>query len=503
MQPIGYRQLIERFGLTVLPPDQASFLLTSGHRKTRLTEGFREEYYPPRNDPGAAWTDQLTFALKHEGVNLEVLAALFQVVPVAELTAWVEAAPTSRYTRVAWFLYEWLTGNRLPLPDLKQGNYVPVLNPESHYALAKGKGAAAVQRQRVENNLPGPREYCPLIRRTEKLKQFEALQLDQLAITQVKRFPAEQVYRASQYLYIKETKSSYAIEHLTPDQRRTARFVALLQQAGGMECVAEPALVRLQNAIVEERYAAKRFRDFQNYVGQSLGPARELVHYIPPKPTDLPALMAGWATCVQALEQGGVHPVVTATVAGFGFVFLHPFDDGNGRLHRFLIHHALAAGRFGPPGLLFPVSATMLKQINRYDAALEAYSKKIGREVEYRLEEQGNLAVTNETAAFYRYPDLTTQAEALFSFIEDTIHTELVAELEYLAVFDQARRDLRQAVDMPDRRLDLFLRVCLQGKGALSKNKRAQFQELTDTECTQMETIVRAAIVALPAATTE
>jgi hypothetical protein len=246
--------------------------------------------------------------------------------------------------------------------------------------------------------------------------------------------------------------------------------------------------------MVDERYAAHTFRDFQNYVGQSLGPARELVHYVPPKPEGLHSLMDGWMACCRNMQANGIHPVVTATVAGFGFVFLHPFEDGNGRLHRFLIHQALVAGKFSPSGAVFPVSATMLKQKSRYDAALEVYSKEIGRHVEYRLDDQGKMTVVNETAAFYRYPDLTAQVEALFGFIEDTISTELVAELEYLAVFENARRLMLGVVDMPDRRLDLFLRTCLQGKGRLSRNKRALFKELTDSECLQLQKIVQDAI---------
>ncbi|MSR83412.1 MAG: Fic family protein [Candidatus Latescibacteria bacterium] len=281
------------------------------------------------------------------------------------------------------------------------------------------------------------------------------------------------------------------------DQRRTARFVALLQQAGRQDCFTAQALMQLQRVIVDERYAASGFRDFQNYVGQSLGPARELIHYVPPKPEDLPALMEGWMTTCRALQAGGVHPVVTAAVAGFGLVFLHPFEDGNGRLHRFLLHHALAAGQFSPAGVIFPVSATMLRQRPRYDAALEVCSREVSLLVEYELDDQGVMRVRGETARFYRYPDLTAQAEALFGFIQDTLRTEMVAELEYLEVFDTARQGLRAVVDMPDRRLELLLRLCMQGKGRLSKAKREQFPELTDAECRQMETIVQAAIVEL------
>ena len=499
MKLLGYAELIRRFGLDVLKPTGISHLLERGHRRSQIMEGRREEFYPPRDNPGPAWTDQLLFALRQEGINLEVLAAVFRAAPKAELTAWIRSVPTSRYARRAWFLYEWLLDSKLRLPDLTQGNYAPVLEEDEYYALPHAGTTRHVRRQRVINNLPGTRDYCPLVRRTAELKACEALKLDEQATAQVSRFPAELVYRATQYLYLKETKSSYAIEHLSVEQRRTARFVALLQQAGGLECFAKAELIRLQNAIVEERYAARAFRDFQNYVGQSLGPARELVHYVPPKAEDLPALMDGWMSCCRNMQDSGVHPVVTATVAGFGFVFLHPFEDGNGRLHRFLVHHVLAAGNFGPAGVVFPVSATMLKQRPRYDTALEVYSKEIGRHVEYRLNEHGNMEVTNPTVTFYRYPDLTAQTEALFGFISETLQTEMVAELEYLSALDTARQRMREVVDMPDQRLNLFLRVCLQGKGHLSKGKRGLFAELAERECKRMERIVQQAIKHLPA----
>ena len=494
LKAIGYKALIERFRLDVLTPTVASYLLERGERRTKLDDGMREEYYPPRYDPGKEWTAQLLFALKHEGVNLEVLAALFGTASETEFTAWVASAPTSRYARVAWFLFEWLTGRKLSLPDLKQGNYVAILDPDQYHAFIKDKGAVTVRRQRVLNNLPGTPAYCPLVRRSKVLEAFIAQRLDQQARRRLAHFPEEVIRRAAQYLFLKETKSSYAIEHLEPDQRRTARFVELLRHAGRTDCFTEAGLVALQKQIVDERYAAGGFRDFQNFVGQSLGPGRELVHYVPPRPHDLRSLMQGWMTCCPRMLDSGTHPVVAATVAGFGFVFLHPFEDGNGRLHRFMLHHVLATTGFTPEGVLFPVSVLMLKQLPRYDTALESWSRPLLQHVEHKFNSTGEIRVLNETAAFYRYPDMTWLTEQMFAFIRDTLETEFAAELDYLAVFDEARRHMRDVVDMPDARLDSFIRLCLQGGGRLSKGKRGRFNELKDSEVARLEKLVARAM---------
>lgn len=495
MKSIGYQRLVEMFALETLGLPRVSWLKPKGsERITRFEGGKEEEIYPPRYDPGDGWQGNLQFALKHEGVNLEVLSALFRELPIDEFTRWIKTAPLSRYIRIAWFLHEWFGGEKIKVRDLTQGNYLPVLDESRFYAITDRAGQVSVRRQRIINNLPGSPEYCPTIRRTAALSRFEAKRLDQRASTAMGRYPKELLRRASRFLYIKETKSSFAIEKLEPDQKRTGRFVNLLEEAGRLDCYSERELVRLQNEIVEARYAEKKFRDFQNYVGQSLGITREIIHFIPPKTEDLEGLMSGWIRSCKRIESGGIHPVVTAAAAGFGFVYLHPFEDGNGRLHRFLIQHALAAGGFGPKGVLFPVSATILNQLDRYDAALEIFSKPLMERVEYRLDAKGRMRVLNETARFYRYPDLTGQAEALFGFIEDTIDKEMVAELDYLTIFDEARIRIREVVDMPDRRMDLFLRICLAGRGRISKAKRDQFKELDDSELARMERIVREAM---------
>lgn len=410
----------------------------------------------------------------------------------------MRCTPTGRYARLAWFLFEWLTGQILPLPDLDQGNCILVVDPGQYLSVSAPAETRRVRRQRVLDNLPGTPAYCPLVRRTAALDACIAERLDERVRRVLGRYPAEIVARAAQYLFIKETKSSYQIERLEPDQRRTARFVELLRQAGNVACATEEELTALQRLIVDPRYAAAGFRDSQNYVGHSLGPGRELVHYVPPKPEDVASLMPGWQACSARLATGNTHPVVAAAVLGFGFVFIHPFEDGNGRLHRFLIHHALAVRGFTPEGVIFPISAVMLRDRARYDAALEWYSREVMQHVEYKMSEADELTVLNETALHYRYPDLTHVTEELFAFVRDTVEREFTTELEYLVVFDLARQMLADVVDMPDGRLDLFIRLVLQGNGRLSRKKRSGFLELTDDEVARMESVIRSAVAQLP-----
>jgi len=494
MKATGYQALISRFSLQAVPPHCCSWIYGKSERLTQQNDDSVEEYYSLRYDPGEGWEAELGFALRHEGVELGILAAFFAVLEPEDLVSWINTSPTGRYTRLAWYLYELLTGTRLSLPDLEQGNYVAVLDPVAYYCMPGFR----VRRQRVLDNLLGVRDWCPTVRRTRNLDNFAAQDLAGKAAERLRRYPESLLTRASTYLYTRETKSSFALEQLEPDTRRAAVFVALLRQAGTRSFLSQEALVQLQRSIVDARYADDSYRHDQNYVGESLGPNRELVHYVPPRPQELEALMDGLIAACSKMVDSDVDPVVTAAVEGFGFVFLHPFGDGNGRIHRFLIHHVLARRGFVPPGLIFPVSAAMLRNRRHYDEILERYSRAFMPWIDYILDDRGAMTVRNDTSAFYRYPDLTLQAEALYGFVRDTIDCELVAELDFLVAYDAVKRRMVTVVDMPDRRADLFIRLCLQGKGRLSKTRRDQFPELTDTELEQLESIVTEEITTLP-----
>lgn len=487
----GYGALLQKYGLDVVPHWHRSFVDAGSARRIETDSGTTEETYPSKYWPGDGLGDHLEFALKYDGVNLSILDSLFLVISQAEFLEYVNSRPTGKYARRLWFLFEFLTGTALPLDDLKQGNYVDLLEVDQYFTITPTR---KVRRQRINDNLLGEAGFCPTIRKTETLLRFQDADLTERCKKVVSGYSPELLRRALSYLYTKETRSSFEIEHIKPNSTRTERFIAMLQLAEKEDFCEKSHLLDLQNRIVDPRFKDSDYRTDQNYVGESVAWQREKVHFVCPKPEDVPTLMGGLIAAHERMEQGGVPPVIHAAAVAYGFVFLHPFEDGNGRIHRFLIHNILAQQGFTPEGIMFPVSSSMLKNPSDYDASLEAFSRPLMPLIEYSLDEQGRMTVENETSRWYAYIDMTPQAEALYKFIEHTIDTELVEELSFLAKYEETKTAIQDIVDMPDRKIDLFIRFCLQNNGRLSARKHSsQFDALTDEEVTAMEKAIQAA----------
>lgn len=483
---IGLRRLIDEFGLAVVLPAVRSEAIR-GARKTRIADGQILEQYPLSYAPKDLF-GHLRFAMRYEPIDLQVLDALFEKIDRREFETWVKEEPVGQYTRRAWYLYEFLTRQTLDVPDVPPTGNVPILDPKLHIT---GPGVR-VRRQRVVDNLLGTRAYCPTIRRTDRLNTAIEQQLGEEAKKILEGVEPTLLARAVHYLFTKETKSSFAIEGEVPSTDRTLRFVAALGKADDFRISDKQAFIDLQNSIVDPRYAQKDWRTIQNYVGQTTSNFTEIVHFVCPKPADVADLMNGWMEAVARIEDGAIDPVCAATITGFGFVFLHPFEDGNGRIHRFLIHHSLSKLKFAPQGILFPVSAAMLRDPKAYDNALNAFSGKIMPYIQYEMDDQQRLTVLNSTARLYRYFDATPQVEYLYDAVAETIRKDLREEIEFLEVFDKAMAKLQKIVDMPQARSSLLVRLVLQNHGRLSGKKRRQFAELSDDEIAQIEEAIRA-----------
>jgi hypothetical protein len=308
-------------------------------------------------------------------------------------------------------------------------------------------------------------------------------------------FPPDIFYRAVSYLYTKETRSSYLIEQEQPSPERTARFISLLEKAGEeptARLMQEQFLTHLQNETVDLRFSATGYRNFQNYIGQTTYNFKEIFHYICPPPQFLPSIMEGLSISLE--KTAGVHSVVRAAIIAFGFVFAHPFEDGNGRLHRFLIHDVLTRDGIVPRGMIVPVSAHMVNHKKEYDMVLEAYSKPLMKRIRYELnQEDHSLSVSNPEAVegYFRYPDLTSQCIYLASTIQETIKEDIYPEMEFLVKYDEAKIAIQEIVDMPDQYIDLLIKLLHQNKGILSERKRKHFEQLTDSEISQIQAVFK------------
>jgi hypothetical protein len=188
------------------------------------------------------------------------------------------------------------------------------------------------------------------------------------------------------------------------------------------------------------------------------------------------------------LAAPGLDPVLAATALAVGFVYIHPFEDGNGRLHRYLIHHVLAERGFNPPGMVFPVSAVILDRIDDYRRTLESYSARLLPLIDWEPTPAGNVHVTNETADFYRFFDATPHAEFLYAWVARTIDEDLPAEAGFLKAYDAFRHGVADIVDMPDRLINLLFRFLHQNGGVLSnRGREREFAALTNEEVARIE----------------
>lgn len=483
--PVGYAWLVRAFALEVMPNHRWSFVGKVA-RQSLVEQGILWETFPlaygPDDLPG-----HIEFALRYDGVNLEILAAMCAGLgpnEIEEIRRWILRKPTGAYTRKAWFLLEMLTGQRLDLPDLAHGNYEPLLDPALYFTGAPRRS----RRHRVLDNLLGTVGFSPVVRRTPAIEHFAAKQLDRHLAAILQRYDAETLLRSAAWLYTKETRSSFQIEQEKPSPGKMGRFVAALQQAGELRGITAQSLVILQNLLVDPRFRDAGWRDSQNYVASD---ARVKVDFVSPKPEDLPRLMDGWLGCVARLERSEVDAVVAAAVASFGFVFLHPFEDGNGRIHRFLIHYLLLRRGFTPPGMIVPVSATMLARMREYDACLERFSAPLMARVQYELDAQGHLEILGDTAGLYRYFDATPMVESLYGWLAQAIDHDFVDELEFMVVHGEVRRRLQEVVELPSQLENQLVARCLENNGRLSNSRRkSMFPMLTDEEVAGVEALI-------------
>ncbi len=478
--PAGYAALLDAYGIQA-PTPVALCAIGEKHRRIHIDPW---RFFSPSHEPPSTLAGHLVFALKYEGLDLCILKRLFQVVGPEPIREIVLSAPTGKYTRRLWYLYEWLLDERLDLPDAKLASYVHVVNPKQQYA---GEDVLDA-RQRVRANLPGTAAFCPLVFRTRALKELQMKNLAAKAAEDMARLPRALRTRVAASLLLKDAKASYAIEGEQPPQHRIQRWGKAVAEAGQQEIDLDE-LLRLQKiAIGDQQLVPMGLRREGGYVGDTDWDGRTpLPVHIGARNDDLPGLVEGILAYCQGAG-ASMDPVLAAAVLSFGFIYIHPLADGNGRLHRYLMHHKLAQSRVIPKRLVLPLSATILDDMDSYRRTLESYSTRLLPLIDWRPTVRGNVEVLNDTADFYRFFDATPHVEFLCSCVQRSIEEDLPREIAYLRSLDLAREAIANIVEMPQHLANRLILLVRQNEGRLSKLRREdEFTALTDREVSSIE----------------
>ncbi len=477
----GYGALIKHYGLEVPLPAKLSII----SRKHKHYETGEWRVFTPRHAPEETLAGHLTFALKNEGVDLHVLKSLFCKIEKGEVEAMIRQEPTGQYSRRVWFLYEWLMDEGLDVPDLKTGNYVALLDPTLQYPGPSENS----RRHRIRNNLPGVKDFCPLIWRTKELDAFIAEGFSQKTGAYLKSIHKDILLRASSFLLLKDSRASYAIEGESPPEDRAQRWGKAIGQAG-QRPLSKEELLRLQQIVIgSSRFVKLGLRTQGGFVGEhdriSGAPVPE---HISAKWEDLGQLASGLIEANYKLAHSDYDAVLAAALIAFGFVFIHPFADGNGRIHRYLIHHLLAIKNFIQQGVIFPVSSAILQNMDEYRQVLESYSHPRLGLIQWKPTLDHNVEILNETIDLYRYFDATKQAEFLYRCIKQTIEEIIPQEVDYLYRYDRFKAFADNQFEMPDKMVALLLRFLEQGGGKLSERvRKKEFHALSDVEVSVIE----------------
>ena len=454
--------------------------------KKRQYENDDWKIFTSRHQPEDTLYKQLVFALKYEGINLLFFKKLFEKLSQKEIVELIQVEPTGQYSRKIWFLYEWLLSTKLRIANADSKiKYTPLLDNDKQYAL-KGHESA---RHRIINNLPGTQNFCPLIRKTVKLEQYIAANFAEQKDNFLKGMRKDIVQRASAFLLLKDSKASFTIEGESPKSKRAARWGQAIGQAGTRDLTKEE-LLRLQQLVIENpRFLEMGFRKKGGFVGEHDRTTGEpLPDHISARWQDIDLLLSGLLNTHELLLKNNLDAVVAASVIAFGFVFIHPFEDGNGRIHRYLIHHVLAKKEFAQQGIIFPVSASILDRISDYRKTLESYSHPLLDFIEWKETRDHNVEVTNNTLDYYRYYDATRQAEFLYDCVKDTIENIIPNEVTYLTRYDAFKKYLEEEYEMPDNLVAQTIRFLEQNSGHLSKRaKEKEFGKLTENEILDLE----------------
>lgn len=457
---IGFHALAQRYQITTVQPLRVKSSIGTSRQRNE-TPTLVQAQFPPSYQPEDSFQGQFEFGLKYEELHLEFFARLFAAIGPQPIEAWCRAEPFGQYARRTGFFYEWLTGQQLDVPDVNKGAYVDAMAPSQYLASPHPQRN---RRWRVNNNLPGTRDFCPLVRMSAALATAQKFDPG-AALTELDaEFGPEMLMRSASWLTFKESQASFTIEREADKGDRIQRFAHVIaEHCGHVENpLSEETLRLLQTGILGPDALRLGIRRSPVFVGQATL-QQNIVHYVAPHFARVSAMLEGLKAFEAATR--GTHSVIRAGALAFAFVYIHPMCDGNGRLHRFLINDTLLRDGAIPNGVILPVSASIINSTRfraDYDQVLAVFSRPLMRRYanayhfgERTIAEDGTpvdfvFDAYDDADFAWRYPDLTEHAAYTCKIVEFTIREQMADEARLLRRFDTANQRLKDVIEMPD-----------------------------------------------------
>ena len=430
----------------------------------------------------------LEFALKHETIDLLVLKFIFKAFSKEGIVKYIQINPKRILSKKIWFLYEFLLDEQLPIEDLPVGKYDDLLDSRKY--IVKNDPIKS-QRHKLNNNLLGTSKICPIITKTQKLQDYINRDLSTDISNVIGKVSKSLVRRAASFLLLSDSRASFEIEGERPTKNRIENWGKIINEAGKTPLSIDE-IQRLHAILLEDsRFMKIGLRDDEVFLGDRDRDNYPLPEFIGAKSKDLNNLLQDWIELDNLLSSDELDPILHAVIIAFSFVYIHPLEDGNGRIHRYLIHHVLAHRSFYPKGMIFPISNVILDEIEKYRDILVSHTTPLMDLIEWEATSSGNVKILNDTQDLYRFFNCTASCEFIYESVEKTIKETLPHELSYLNSFDKAYEEINDFIVMPDNKIKSLITFILQNDGKLSKNKKEKYYEkLTQSEIENIENII-------------
>lgn len=474
----GNEWFFQKFGIKPLSWKSQPCILASSFydASSKVVPGYRKvfssRYYSEYNKLSSI--DHLLFTLKHETLDFYFLSKIFKNLPPVEIKRFeteLEARLSQPLYRKLGYLYEKLTGKELPVKtdSIAKREYTELLDSTLYYTVDNRSAGETEARWKITNNSLGePGVFCPIVMREEGTllnKRIVAGYDDYL-----QNIPVSIRKLAANGLYDADSMASFNLEGedttLPETEARIAAYTrALKSLAAAPIRFTESELTQLQNMCVTEDKRSDGYRSFQNAIGGRGG----VPSYICPPPESVRRLMEQIGKIRDELRDNA-DPAVTAAVVSGGFVLVHPFLDGNGRLSRLLVSDALSQSS---KEAIIPVSMGIEAKREEYIAVLARQTAPIMKNTNYTIED-GFYKVIAPDADMYKYPDFTGYAAFLSQAVDDTITKHVPDEVKLITTENQIRQRFNKTVDssqLPPDTAKIVIRSIAENGGKISKGK--------------------------------